>query len=103
VVLISRSTFSAAQNFITDLERRTKAVFVGEDSGGSPNLYGDVAPVELPSAGVSVNIATQYWQKSTADDPRVTIAPDLAVPLSSRAFFRGGDPVLAAALAYRAR
>jgi hypothetical protein len=103
VVLISRSTFSAAQNFITDLERRTKAVFVGEDSGGSPNLYGDVAAVQLPSAGVSVNIATQYWQKSTGDDPRVTIAPDVAVPLSSRAFFRGGDPVLAAALAYRAR
>lgn len=103
VVLISRSTFSAAENFITDLERRTKAVFVGEDSGGSPNLYGDVTAVELQTAGVSVNIATQYWQKSIADDPRVTIEPDVRVPLSSKAFFRGGDPVLAAALAYRAR
>jgi C-terminal processing protease CtpA/Prc len=103
VVLISRSTFSAAENLIADLERRTKAVFVGEDSGGSPNLYGDVTTVELPSAGVSVNIATQYWQKSTADDPRVTIEPDVRVPLSSRSYFRGGDPVLAAALAYRVR
>ncbi len=101
VVLISRSTFSAAQNFITDLERSTKAVFVGEDSGGSPNLYGDIAPVALPAAGVSVDIATQYWQKSTADDPRVTIEPDVKVPLASRTFFRGRDPVLAAALAYR--
>src|SRR5215470_7015537 len=103
VVLISRSTFSAAENFIADLERRTKAVFVGEDSGGSPNLYGDVTAVELPTAGVSVNIATQYWQKSTANDPRVTIEPDVRVPLSSKAFFRGGDPVLAAALAYRVK
>ena len=103
VVLISRSTFSAAENFITDLERRTKAVFVGEDSGGSPNLYGDVTAVELPTAGVSVNIATQYSQKSTTDDPRVTIEPDVKVSLSSKAFFRGGDPVLGAALAYRAR
>ena len=101
VVLISRSTFSAAQNFITDLEQRTRAVFVGETSGGSPNLYGDSTPVELPTAGVTVNIATQYWQKSTADDPRVAIEPDVAVPLGSRSFFRGGDPVLAAALAYR--
>ena len=41
VVLISRSTFSAAANFITDLERRTRAIFVGETSGGAPNLYGD--------------------------------------------------------------
>ena len=48
VVLISRSTFSAAANFITELDRKTKAVFVGETSGGAPNLYGDVAPVDLP-------------------------------------------------------
>ncbi|MET0609265.1 MAG: S41 family peptidase, partial [Gaiellaceae bacterium] len=48
VVLISRSTFSAAENFITELERKTRAVFIGETSGGSPNLYGDAAGVELP-------------------------------------------------------
>jgi hypothetical protein len=101
VVLISRSTFSAAENFVADLERTTRAVFVGEDSGGSPNLYGDSTAVELPAAGVSVNIATIYWQKSRPDDPRVTLEPDIRVPLSSRAFFRGGDPVLAAALAYK--
>ncbi|HET7808040.1 MAG TPA: hypothetical protein VFK71_06040 [Gaiellaceae bacterium] len=100
-VLISRSTFSAAQNFITELERRTRAVFVGETSGGSPNLYGDVAPVDLPTAGLTVNIAGVYWQKSSAGDPRVAIEPKVSVPLSSRAFFRGKDPVLAAALAYR--
>ena len=51
VVLISRSTFSAAQNFITELERKTQVIFVGETSGGSPNLYGDVQHVELPTAG----------------------------------------------------
>jgi hypothetical protein len=100
VVLISRSTFSAAENFITDLERRTRAVFVGETSGGSPNLYGDATGVELPAAGLNVDIATRYWQKSFAADTRVGIAPKLAVKLSSTAFFRGGDPVLAAALAW---
>jgi peptidase S41-like protein len=102
VVLISRSTFSAAQNFITELERKTRATFVGETSGGSPNLYGDVARVDLPSAGLTVNIAGIYWQKSFAGDTRVAIEPKVAVPLSSRAFFRNRDPVLAAALAYRA-
>jgi len=101
VVLISRSTFSAAANFITDLERRTRAIFVGETSGGAPNLYGDATGVDLPVAGVNVNIATVYWQKSFAADTRAGIKPKLRVPLSSTAFFRGGDPVLAAALAYR--
>jgi hypothetical protein len=100
VVLISRSTFSAAENFITDLERRTRAVFMGETSGGSPNLYGDATGVDLPAAGVYVNIATRYWQKSFAADTRVGIGPKVTVPLSSTVFFRGGDPVLAAALAW---
>jgi hypothetical protein len=100
VVLIGRSTFSAAQNFITDLERRTRAVFVGETSGGSPNLYGDVVPLELPAAGVTVNVAGQYWQKSSPADPRVAIEPKVHVALSSTAFFAGRDPALAAALAY---
>jgi hypothetical protein len=62
---------------------------------------GDVQPVELPTAGLSVNVAVIYWQKSFAADTRVAIEPKVAVPLGSRAFFRGKDPVLAAALAYR--
>ncbi|HKG43551.1 MAG TPA: S41 family peptidase [Gaiellaceae bacterium] len=101
VVLIGRSTFSAAENFITDLERRTRVTFVGETSGGSPNLYGDVERVDLASAGLSVNVAGVYWQKSFAADTRVAIEPKVAVTLSSSAYFRGRDPALAAALAYR--
>jgi hypothetical protein len=102
VVLIGRSTFSAAQNFITELERRTHATFVGETSGGSPNLYGDVQHVDLASAGLNADVAAIYWQKSFAADTRVAIEPKVTVPLSSTAFFRGKDPALAAALAYRA-
>jgi hypothetical protein len=101
VVLISRSTFSAAANLITELDRKTKAVFVGETSGGAPNLYGDVVAVDLPSAGVIVNVAAVYWQMSFATDPRNAIEPEVPVALSSTAFFRGKDPVLAAALRYR--
>jgi hypothetical protein len=87
-VLISRSTFSAAENFITELERKTRAVFIGETSGGSPNLYGDAAGVELPTAGLNVEVAGRYWQKSFAADTRVAIEPKVTVPLGSRAFFR---------------
>jgi len=101
-VLISRSTFSAAANFITELDRKTKAVFVGETSGGAPNLYGDVAAVDLPTAGVTVNVAAVYWELGAASDPRNAIEPDVPVALGSSAFFRGKDPVLAAALRYRA-
>jgi dienelactone hydrolase len=98
VVIISRTTFSAAENFATELERVAHPVFVGEDSGGSPNLYGDVTATLLPTAGVVLRVARIYWEKSTPDDARVTIAPHVPVPLSSSDFFAGRDPVLAAAL-----
>lgn len=101
VVLMGRSTFSAAQNFITEVERRTRVIFVGETSGGSPNLYGDVQPVQLPSTGWTVNVAAIWWVKSRANDPRVAIEPHVPVSLSSTDFFAGRDPALAAALSYR--
>jgi len=99
VVLISRMTFSAAENFAADLERVAHPIFVGEPSGGSPNLYGDTANTLLPASGVELRVAQIYWQKSTRDDPRVAIDPQVPVSLSSDAFFSGRDPALDAAVA----
>ncbi len=98
LVLIGRLTFSAAGNFATEVEATTGAVFVGEDMGSSPNLYGDVRRSPLRTIGQDVYIASVYWQKSTADDPRITIEPDIAVPYSSDDYFSDRDPVLAAAV-----
>jgi C-terminal processing protease CtpA/Prc len=99
VAIISRTTFSAAENFATELERRAHPIFVGEPSGGSPNLYADTTATVLPASGVTVHVATTYWQKSTAGDPRITTEPQVPVALSSGDFFAGRDPVLAAAVA----
>ena len=91
-LLIGRLTFSAAANFATELEQTTGATFVGEAMGGSPNLYGDVRPTRpaVRRAGpIDVYVATRYWEKSTADDPRITIEPDLAVPFSSADYLAG--------------
>ena len=62
-------TFSARRNFATELERDISAAFVCEPTGGSPNLYADTIPVEVPSLGVAVKISTPYRQKSTPGDP----------------------------------
>ena len=50
-LLIGRLTFSAAANFATELEQNTGATFAGEAMGGSPNLYGDARPTDLPYGG----------------------------------------------------
>jgi dienelactone hydrolase len=98
VVLISRLTFSAAENFAAELERVAHPIFVGEPSGGSPNLYGDTVSTLLPASGVELRVARIYWQMSAADDARIAIDPQVPVALSSDAFFAGRDPVLEAAV-----
>ena len=80
-VLIGRLTFSAAANFATELEATTSASFVGEAMGGSPNLYGDARPTDLPYGGQVVYVASRYWQMSTADDARITIEPEPRDPV----------------------
>jgi Peptidase family S41 len=93
-VLVSRATFSAAQILCSELERTTDAVFVGEPTGGSPNLYGDPAPRRLPVTGWNVHAATVYWERSEPGDDRLTLEPDLRVPLTAADVFAGRDPVL---------
>jgi hypothetical protein len=43
-------------------------------------------------------MATRYWERSTPDDPRITIDPEIAADLSSADYFAGRDPVLQAIL-----
>lgn len=97
-VLIGRQTFSAATLFAVDLEQATQAIFVGEPTGGRPNLYADTTPVVLPNSGISVMVSTIYWERSSADDERDWIAPDIPVMLTSAEFFDGHDPALNAIL-----
>jgi hypothetical protein len=98
-VITGRITFSAAANFATDLEHETAATFVGEAMGGSPNLYGDAREIRLPYGPQRLSMATRYWERSTPDDQRITIEPDIVVGLSSADYFAGRDPALEAIVA----
>lgn len=99
--LIGRHTFSAAGNFVTTLERDTRAILIGEPTGGAPNQFGDARTVTLPHhKDLLVRVSTRYWEFSRADDARLTHEPHLAVPLRAADYFADRDPVLAAALTY---
>ena len=99
-VLTDRVTFSAAANFTTEIEQSTRAIFVGEAPGGGLNFWDDVTWEHLDDYVVPMRVAisTRYWEKSTADDPRLAIEPDLAVPTLAADYFAGRDSVLDAAL-----
>jgi len=98
-VLISRETFSAAIQFVIDLEEQTSAVFVGEPTGGSPNHFGNATMVQLPRSGLNAHVATFAWTTAGDDDERLTREPDILVTRESGPFFSGEDPTLITALA----
>ena len=99
-VLTDRRTFSAASNLTTELEQSTDARFAGEEMGGGLNFWDDVDFIELENLPIplSVGISTIYHQKSFAEDTRLTIEPDLAVPYTSADYFSGIDATLDAVL-----
>lgn len=95
-VLIGRRTFSAAGNFVTDLERLTSPFFVGEASSECCNLYGDPVSVTLPYSGTHGELTAVKWQLSAPGDRRREISPEVPVQLTAAAYFAGRDPALEA-------
>ncbi|MEO7296935.1 MAG: hypothetical protein ABIZ57_12435, partial [Candidatus Limnocylindria bacterium] len=81
----------------------TDATFIGEAMGDGLNFWDDVRWVALDALPVpmQVGVSTRYWQFAAADDPRLTIEPDIELPVTAADFFAGRDPVLDAALGER--
>ncbi len=99
VVLIGRQTFSAAVLLATQLDKQTNVVFVGEPTGGSPNIYANPRPLTLPNSGIVVNVSSEYYEFGGPDDRRDAIVPDIAATAALDDLLAGRDPVLDAALA----
>ena len=98
VILIGRSTFSAAGNFATELAAVDGIRFVGEPTGAAPNLWGDAREVRLPHSGLVVHIATRTWEFAP-DDDGLAVEPDERIPVRWSDYAAGTDAALEAALA----
>jgi Peptidase family S41 len=98
-LLTGRATFSAAANFAAEIDRSTRAIVVGEPTGGGVETYGDTFPISLPTVGWTVHIAARYHErKASGSDRRLAVEPDVRVDLSSAQYFARRDPVLARVL-----
>ena len=98
-ILIGPKTFSAAMNLVDDLELNTNALFAGENTGESPNMWGDPVDIRLPNSGIVVGVSTLWWQSEDPRDNRPYRSPDLSVPLSSSDYRENIDPVMEEVLA----
>ena len=99
-IITGRNTFSAAQNFTTDFDRESEAIFVGEPTGSRPNFVGETIPVLLPYTQMRMTVSDLYWQRSWPMDHRMWIPPDVPTEMSSAAYFAGRDPAMEAILAF---
>jgi tetratricopeptide (TPR) repeat protein len=100
-VITGRQTFSAAQNFVNQIEKWTEAIFVGEPTADHVNMYGDNRPFTLPNSGLVVRASTLWWQDLDPRDERKWTAPEIAVDISSSDYFSGRDPVIQAVIDYK--
>jgi hypothetical protein len=98
-LLTGRATFSAAANFAAEIERDTRALVVGEPTGGGVETYGDTTEIVLPTAGLRVHVAADYHERRRGPrDRRLAVVPDVRVEPSVADYLAGRDPVLARAL-----
>lgn len=94
-VLINRGTFSSGMLNAITLQSRTRAILVGEATGGKPNAYGEVRNFTLPHSGLTVNYSTKFFRLVASDPP--ALMPNVFVEYPWAAFQAGRDPVLEAA------
>ncbi len=91
-VIIGRATFSAAILNALKLKNETKAIFVGEPTGGKPNHFGAINSFNLPNSGLHVWYSKQYFESSTDDQD--SLYPDILIEPSFSDYLSGTDPAL---------
>jgi len=90
-VIIGRQMFSSAIINAMDFKNMTQAIFVGEETSGKPNHFGEIKILELPNSGLKIQYSTKYFQNSIKD--LKTITPDYLIDISFKDFKNGKDPV----------
>jgi len=97
-VLTGRRTWSAAQMLVTELQKYTTAIFVGEATASRGNAYGDSYRIVMPNSRVTVRVSTLWWQYLDPRDKRAMIEPQIKAPLTFADYTAGKDPALTAVL-----
>lgn len=90
-VVLGRQTFSSAILNAMDFRRLTKTVFIGEETSGKPNHFGEVRSIRLPSSQLVVQYSTKYFKNT--DEELNTLAPDVILETSFSDLKKGIDPI----------
>lgn len=92
-IILGRDTFSSALLNAYALKNKTKAILVGEPSGGKPNCYGEVQRFTLENSGLVVCYSTKYY-RIIEDDSMPSLFPDVKKELTVQNYLDNEDPCL---------
>jgi hypothetical protein len=95
-LIIGRQTFSSAIVNAVDLMKTFNVVLVGEESGGSPNHFGEVERFVLPRSFLVVNCSTEYIEM--LEDSPPSLIPAIGTPTTFSDYMMGVDPAMEAIL-----
>jgi hypothetical protein len=98
--IIGRSTWSASQFLVDDLEKYTNTVLVGEPTASKGNHYGDSRKITLPNSRITVRVSVYYWQHWSPWDTRRWTSPHLTAELTPEDYRLNNDPALKTILNY---
>lgn len=90
-VVLGAATFSSAILNALDFKRLLHACWVGEETSGKPNHFGEIRSFVLPSSGLQVQYSTRYFMNVKTE--KNTLMPDVRIPTTFDDFSKGVDPV----------
>jgi hypothetical protein len=98
-VITSTNTFSGASALVTELGLGTQMIVVGEPMGGAPNFFAFDTSIALDALPIPlvIPIPTRL-EESDPGSQRLTIEPQIQVPLMAADYFDGRDSALEAIL-----
>lgn len=92
--LISRLTFSSGMLAAEEIKRFAGALLVGEDTGGNPDSFGDIANYTLPNSGIAGSVSTKQFSPFAPGVKAPSVAADIRVYRDSADVFARFDPIL---------
>lgn len=92
-VVIGRETFSSALLNAFFFKSKTKAILIGEPTGGKPNCYGEIEKFNLPNSKFIITYSTEYY-KLIEDDDIKSLYPDIHIEMRIYDFVAKKDRVL---------
>ncbi|MCF7885251.1 MAG: S41 family peptidase [Candidatus Marinimicrobia bacterium] len=97
-VIIGRRTFSAAVNECIFIMQYSKAIFLGEPTGGKPNHYGACQSFTLPNSQMHVQHSTKYITPHNFYTNRKALYPDYKYEMTFEDYKNGKAPIINAIL-----